>query len=152
MALTKGKDKNSPTGEIRSGRQISMESKQRSPRESNEENKSEAEPTGGQARALRLKAILSKILENKFFTVFMTVITVYVLFGDDVRLVAFKKGADDYFFAFTAACFFFFTVEVVSASFATEGYFLSFYFWLDLLATISLVFDIGWIWDEIVGT
>ena len=45
VALNKGKDKNSPAGENRTGRQISMDSKQRSPRESNDENKSEVETT-----------------------------------------------------------------------------------------------------------
>jgi len=29
---------------------------------------------------------------------------------------------------------------------------MGFYFWLDIIATVSLIFDIGWIWDEITGT
>lgn len=43
-------------------------------------------------------------------------------------------------------------LEIVLASFAKEGYFLSFYFWLDLIATLSLVFDIDWFWAAILGT
>lgn len=46
----------------------------------------------------------------------------------------------------------FFLLEIILASFAKEGYFLGFYFWLDLIATISLIFDIGWFWDAILGT
>jgi len=37
-------------------------------------------------------------------------------------------------------------------SIAREDYFLGFFFWLDLVSTISLITDIGWIWDEITGT
>lgn len=45
-----------------------------------------------------------------------------------------------------------FLFELIIASVATEGYFLGFYFWLDFVATISLITDIGYIWDEIIGT
>ena len=43
-------------------------------------------------------------------------------------------------------------VEIVLASIAKEGYFPNFYFWLDLVASLSLIFDIGWFWDLILGT
>lgn len=82
----------------------------------------------------------------------MTVITIYALFGDDLRLVAFSKSADDAFFGITSACLFFFTLEIILSSLAQPDYFLGFFFWLDLIATISLISDIGWIWDEIVST
>jgi hypothetical protein len=45
----------------------------------------------------------------------------------------------------------FFLVEIVLASLAKEDYFLGFYFWLDLIATISLIFDIGWLYDLMLG-
>jgi hypothetical protein len=37
------------------------------------------------------------------------------------------------------------------ASFAQKDYFLGFYFWLDFIATVSLITDIGWIYNEITG-
>lgn len=37
------------------------------------------------------------------------------------------------------------------ASLAQKDYFLSFYFWLDLVATVSLLTDIGWIYNKLVG-
>jgi hypothetical protein len=46
----------------------------------------------------------------------------------------------------------FFLIEVIMSSLAKDDYFLGFYFWLDLIATISLITDIGWIWDKILGT
>jgi hypothetical protein len=32
-----------------------------------------------------------------------------------------------------------------------DDYWLGFYFWLDIISTVSLIFDIGWIMDLIVG-
>lgn len=82
----------------------------------------------------------------------MTIVTIYALFGDDIRLAFFTKEADDVFFAMTFVSMILFFVELVLSSIAKEDYFNSFYFWLDLVSTISLITDIGWIWDEIIGT
>jgi len=34
------------------------------------------------------------------------------------------------------------------SSLAIDGYLFGFYFWLDLIATVSLISDIGWIWNK----
>ena len=39
-----------------------------------------------------------------------------------------------------------FLLELVLSSWAKPGYLGSFYFWLDLIATLSLIPDIGWLW------
>lgn len=49
------------------------------------------------------------------------------------------------------ACLIFFTLEVILASIAKKDYFIGFYFWLDIIATLSLIPDIGWFWDPIIG-
>lgn len=59
---------------------------------------------------------------------------------------------DVIFYTLTTVSLFFFAVEILLNSIAREGYFLGFFFWLDLISTVSLITDIGWIWDEIVGT
>ena len=41
------------------------------------------------------------------------------------------------------ACLIFFTLEVILASIAKKDYFVGFYFWLDIIATLSLIPDIG---------
>ena len=38
-----------------------------------------------------------------------------------------------------------FLVEILLACIAKDGYFLSFFFWLDLVSTFSMVTDIGWV-------
>jgi hypothetical protein len=37
------------------------------------------------------------------------------------------------------------------ASIAKEDYFLSFFFWLDLVSTVSMLPDIGWVWQAWTG-
>lgn len=81
----------------------------------------------------------------------MTLLTIYALFGDDLRLLATSKDADPGFYGITSVCLLFFLVEVVLGSIAKEGYWLGFFFWLDVVATVSLIPDIGWIWDPIMG-
>jgi hypothetical protein len=81
----------------------------------------------------------------------MTVITVYSLFGDDLRMLAFDSNADTTFYILTAISFFFFAVEITLSCFAKDDYWLGFYFWLDLISTISLITDIGWIMNAMLG-
>jgi len=42
----------------------------------------------------------------------MTTITIYALFGDDIRVLAFEKKDDDVFFGISCACLFFFFLEL----------------------------------------
>jgi len=81
-----------------------------------------------------------------------TIVVVYALFEDEIRLAFFTKNADDTFFTLTFISLILFSLELILNSIATPDYFNSFYFWLDLVSTISLITDIGWIWDAIVGT
>lgn len=81
----------------------------------------------------------------------MTIITVYSLFGDDVRLLAFDIRADVIFNILTAISFCAFSFEIILACIAKDEYWLGFYFWLDLISTISLITDIGWIMDAMMG-
>jgi membrane-bound ClpP family serine protease len=95
---------------------------------------------------------LDKFLNVWQVTLFMTTLTVYALFADDVRLIAFEKPSDDVFNNISFVSLIFFFLELLLASIGTEDYFLGFYFWLDLVATLSLLTDVAWIWDPIVGT
>ena len=78
--------------------------------------------------------------------------TVYALFGDDLRLAATTRPSDDGFFAMSSVCLVFFLLELILSSLVKDGYILGFYFWLDVLSTVSLVSDIGWLWDLIIGS
>ena len=81
----------------------------------------------------------------------MSSITVYSLFFDDVRAAAFDKEDDIVFWGITLACMIFFLVEIIIASICKEDYFLTFFFWLDLISTITMIPDCGFIWNPIIG-
>ena len=81
--------------------------------------------------------------------IFMTVITIYTLFFDDIRVIFIPKVADDAFFLLTTISFCLFLFEIILSSATKPGYWMSFFFWLDILATFSMLFDIGWIMDNV---
>jgi hypothetical protein len=81
----------------------------------------------------------------------MTIITIYSLFGSDVNALAFTVNADETFWILSAIALFFFTVEIIIACIAKEDYFLGFYFWLDVISTVSIITDIGWIMNAMLG-
>lgn len=83
----------------------------------------------------------------------MTALTMYALFGDDIKLLLFQKSADSTFDVMTTISMAAFLFEIVVSSVAkTEEYLFSFYFWLDVIATLSLILDISWAWDAMTGT
>ena len=45
-----------------------------------------------------------------------------------------------------------FLIEIFFASLVKDDYFLTFFFWLDIISTISMFPDIGWIWNAITGS
>ena len=81
----------------------------------------------------------------------MSLITIYTLFFDDIRVLSVTIHEDKWFFGLTAAFFAFFSIEVFLASLSKDDYFLSFFFWLDAVSTVSLLPDIGWVWDAWTG-
>lgn len=52
------------------------------------------------------------------------------------------KSADTYFDVFTSLSLISFTVEIIMAIIAKEDYIFGFFFWLDVISTLSLVLDI----------
>jgi hypothetical protein len=81
----------------------------------------------------------------------MTLITVYSLFFDDIRAATCKPWSDQLFWGFTLFSMICFAVEITLASIVKEGYFLSFFFWLDVISTITMITDCGWIWNPIIS-
>lgn len=72
----------------------------------------------------------------------MTLVTVYALLGDDLRIIFWDNTADPIFLGITVASMVFFAIEIVLASIGKPDYFNSFFFWLDALSTLSLITDV----------
>lgn len=75
----------------------------------------------------------------------MALTTVFALFGDDLRLWLTTKPADPYFFAGLSLSFVLFTLEIFINSCVVNDFKFSFFWWLDIIATLSLIPDIGWV-------
>lgn len=85
------------------------------------------------------------MLEHNITTIIMTVITLYALFGDDIRILVTGKKGDEVFWIFNILAMVAFMVEIIISSLVKKDYWLGFFFWLDVISTASLILDIGYI-------
>lgn len=83
--------------------------------------------------------------------IFMTIVTIYALYFDDIRIMLFPKSTDDIFYGITLVGMICFALEIVLASYSKPEYMFSFFFYLDIVSTVSMIPDCGWIWNAIVG-
>jgi class 3 adenylate cyclase len=113
------------------------------------------------------KAYVAAKLESTPVAMAMAAMTIWALFSDDLRQALTRKDADTAFSVIISIGFFMFIFEIVAASFCKDDYFFipeqrliegetvyssvkrriqfgSFYFWLDIIATLSLLFELPW--------
>ena len=114
-------------------------------------------------------------LDSNISTFLMTLITIYALFSDDLRILTVDATGDIVYTVLSSVSFFLFLAEILLQCWCREKYMRlprmstlrtarergltwkerlyilrsalaigSFYFWLDLLATVSLSFEIPW--------
>jgi len=88
------------------------------------------------------KKRVKKILDHTAFSLFIGVFTIYALFGDDIRIMATTASADIVFDVFTIIALLAFTLEIIFTLIVDKKYLWSFFFWLDLISTISLILDL----------
>lgn len=85
--------------------------------------------------------------EGKFVTIVMSIVTLFALLGDDIRLWLTNKDADSTFNSGLLISFILFTAEIMLNTVAIDEFKYSFFFWLDIIATMSVIIDIPWITD-----
>ena len=103
------------------------------------------------ARLPLYRARVGAFMDSLPVTVLSIAITLVILFLDDFRTCLAPKSADPVFYHLTLAIFVLFAVELAVCSVTKDNYFMQFFFWLDLLAAFSLVPDIPYMWDPILG-
>ena len=96
---------------------------------------------------LKIKMKIRDVIEGKTVTIIMTLVTVYALVGDDIRIWVTDKNADPYFIVGLIISFALFAIEILLNTVVTDEFKYSFFFWLDIIATLSLIPDISWITD-----
>ena len=111
-------------------------------------------------------------MDSNIVTSFMTILTIYALYSDDAKILAFEKSADFVFGLLSSCAGVIFLIEIVLQCWCVENYMRlpnmskmrtidterklvkkaqiiwsavyigSFYFWLDLMATCSMLFEV----------
>jgi hypothetical protein len=69
-------------------------------------------------------------------------LTIFALFGSDVRVMSFGTEGDTGFDVITIICLIVFSFDIILNCLSRKDYFNSFFFWLDFISTISLILDI----------
>ena len=93
-----------------------------------------------------------KIMQSWQLTLFMLIITVWALFGADIIIMSIDKTADPAFETVSIILFIVFMVELIINSLTQDKYFLSFFWFLDLVAALSMLLDVESIRDALMGT
>ncbi|CAK0812436.1 unnamed protein product, partial [Prorocentrum cordatum] len=78
-------------------------------------------------------------------------LTMWSLTCDDLRLMYTEKPADPIFNCVSIACMLFFLIDIILNCMASRDYQGSFFMFLDVIATASMVFDITWVMESLVG-
>ena len=86
-----------------------------------------------------------ELVEGRYITIIMSLTTIFALFGDDFRLWFTTKDSDPYFYGGLCLSFLLFSLEIFVNSCVVNDFKFSFFWWLDIIATLSLIPDITWI-------
>jgi hypothetical protein len=82
---------------------------------------------------------LELLLEYNAFNVVMVVATVFVLFAEELNMWVLPKSADTPIGALVFACLILFVIEFLANTIARPQLNFKFFWWLDLLAIVSLI-------------
>ena len=97
---------------------------------------------------LKMRAFLDSVPVQ----VIMTILTLYILFADDIKNLATTKRADNTFSTICVTLMGIFFIELIISAIAAEDYFLGFYFWLDFISLVSMLLDVHWFYDWMVNS
>merc|ERR1719316_837724 len=81
----------------------------------------------------------------------MTFITIWALFGEDIRIARSLAEADIVYMYLTIVCLLMFSIEITVSCIGKPDFPWSFFFYLDVVATSSMLFDIKPVMDFLVS-
>jgi len=90
-------------------------------------------------------------LDSTPFLVFTSLLTIIVLFASDIQIAFLRVEVDKTFNICQCIILGIFLIEFILNCLAKKDYLFSFFFYLDLIATISIIQDIDWIINPILG-
>jgi hypothetical protein len=95
-------------------------------------------------KSSKTKNIVNTIVRGWWWTTIIGCFTVYTLFSDDLKEICFEPTVSPIFDIMVYICMGFFTLEIVLSLINGQDYFLSFYFYLDIISTISMILDLSY--------
>jgi hypothetical protein len=94
----------------------------------------------------KLKSSIDQLLNNPVYIIVVGAILLLSLFIADSWILGNAPDSENTaLYAILLGIFIMFSVEMIVMSYATKGYFMSAFFWLDVLGTFSIILDIAWI-------
>jgi hypothetical protein len=99
----------------------------------------------------RIKAMIKQAVEGNATTIVMAIFTLFALVGDDIRLASTEKSADVFFTIGLMICLILFTLEILGSSVAVDDYKYSFFFYLDIIATLSIIADVNFLLNALIS-
>ncbi len=100
---------------------------------------------------MKLPQLFKKIVDSNIFILFMTFLTIIGLFSNDIQAAWLPQTVDTSIDILQTIMLFFFTLEIILTSISHKEYINSFFFWLDIFATVSLIQDISFIFNKILN-
>jgi hypothetical protein len=113
--------------------------------------KSEAKERSKLSIKTKIIKFANRVVDNYFFIGFMTSWTIVALFFSDIEAAFCPREVDKSFDTVQTFLLFIFTFEVILTAVAKKDYLWSFFFWLDVISTISLIEDVSWMFNPIIG-
>lgn len=92
------------------------------------------------------------ILFSVYYQITITIITVFVIFADDIRVLALTKYQDDAYDIVQLTMMGIFFVELILSILSIPDYLFGFFFWNDLFSTASILMDVGFFTSTVFGT
>ncbi|GBG27618.1 Regulator of G-protein signaling 13 [Hondaea fermentalgiana] len=112
-------------------------------------SKSGKDDAGGKRSARQFSVV--GFLDSKWIQFLIFLATLSALFAPDLFIIYGSIETDYVLDDLMFVTLLLFTIELALNSMYREGYILSFFFFLDVVALISLIPDISFIWDKIIG-
>ena len=98
-----------------------------------------------QKKRSKLQRQLEKFILHNKTMIFISVITLLVLYADDFRNIFCNKYQDVYVDCIIVMCMLIFVLEMIIQIMCLQDYLWSFFFWLDLVSILSMPLDIYFI-------
>jgi hypothetical protein len=94
-----------------------------------------------------MKEHITAFFSNNIYMFIISFFTFYCMFADDIRMAFLPKSCDVVIDSFLIISMAFYGLELILSCCFKDGYLLSYYFVVDLFSTLSIIFDVQWLFD-----